>query len=141
MCARRNCSYVKTFAFSVEGIFAKAENQASQVQKKKTDSCSLALYSLPPLFCSVDKTSSCHITIQKLHFVPLIPIQHQPVQGALEDYSRDLNLYAYLYLFLGKTLLEENASKLEGVSFKDKGLYIYCKLKQYFSNMFLFVFT
>lgn len=129
-------------AFSVEGVFAKAENQASQVQKKKIDTCSLALYSSPPLFCSVGKTSSCHITTQKLHFVPLIPIQHHPVQAALEDYSGELNLYAYLHLFLGKTLLEENASKPKGVSLKDKGhYYIYCKLKQYFSNMLLFVFT
>lgn len=72
------------------------------------------------------------------HFVPFIPTQNHSIQAALEDYSGGLNLYAYLHLFLEKTLLEENTSKPEGVSLKDKKhSFIYRKLK-HSSNMFLF---
>jgi len=52
--------------------------------------------------------------------------------------SGELNLYTYLHLFLEKALLEENTSKSEGESLKDKEHYsMYCKLK-HSSNMFLF---
>lgn len=94
------------FAFSVEGIFVRAENQASQVSKKKSQTCSLTLYSSSLLFSTVGKTIFfiCHITTQMLHFVP---IQYHWIQAALEDYSGGMNLHTYLHWIKRKTIGRE----------------------------------
>lgn len=78
MYAHWNCSHVKTFAFSVEGISARAENSSLSHVEEKSHTCSLTLYFSPPLLSRVSKTNFLisHFTIQVLHFVPFIPVQH-----------------------------------------------------------------
>lgn len=108
--------------------------------EEESHTFSLTLYSSPPLSSTVGKTNLLvsHITIQVLHFVPFIPIQHHWIQAALEDYSGGLNLHAYLHLFKKKPVGREYLQNGRCILIRQEYLLFYIlQIKAFFQYVFV----